>query len=87
MILEYVEAIPLRVAFGSFGATMRDVGGQILFSATDLMRFMGWGIRHKGPAAHNSDAQGAAQPAAANLLQQGAERPRAVLPAMLSSRL
>ena len=51
------------------------------------MRFMGWGIRHKGPAAHNSDAQGAAQPAAANLLQQGAERPRAVLPAMLSSRL
>jgi uncharacterized protein len=41
MMLQSVEAIPLRVAFGSIGATMRDVGGQILFSATDLMRFMG----------------------------------------------
>jgi predicted RecB family nuclease len=41
MILQSVEAIPLWVACESFGATMRDIGGQILFSATDLMRFMG----------------------------------------------
>ena len=41
MILQSVEAILLRVAFGSIGAIMRDVGGHIIFSASDLMRFMG----------------------------------------------
>jgi hypothetical protein len=41
MILQSVEAILFWVAFRSFGATMREIGGHILFSATDLMRFMG----------------------------------------------
>lgn len=40
-MLQSVEAIPLRVAFGSFGATMRDVGGHTLFAALDLFGFVG----------------------------------------------
>ncbi len=41
MILQSVELILSKVAFDWFGASMRDVGGHILFSASDLMRFMG----------------------------------------------
>ena len=52
---------------------------------TFQMRFVGGGIRHKGPAAHNGDAQRAAQTAVANLLQQGAERPCVVLPVRLQA--
>ena len=41
MKLRCVEAIPLRVAGYWVGHRMREIDGQILFSASDLMRFMG----------------------------------------------
>lgn len=41
MILQSVEAILLRVAFGSIGATMRDVGGHTLLLAPDVIRLVG----------------------------------------------
>ena len=48
-----------------------------------LMQRVGRSIRHKGPAAHNRHPQGTARTAAANLLQQGAERPGVILRGIL----
>jgi hypothetical protein len=41
MILQSVEAIPLRVALRAHSATKWPVGGHIIFSASVLMRFTG----------------------------------------------